>query len=89
MVSPGIPEDSVLGEGPAIEGLEGQANSREPPPEVSVRPSGVLGSHETCQGVIWGQLPRYTVEAGRPLAKLGVGRARRERTIIILVITIC
>lgn len=36
MVSPGIPRDSVLGEGSAIEGLEGQANSREPPPEVSV-----------------------------------------------------
>lgn len=71
---PGVPRDPVLGEG-----LKGHPNTGEPPPEGSVRPSRVLGSQETRQGVTWGQLHGFIVEAGRPLVKLEVGRARGEK----------
>lgn len=52
-----------------------------------MEPVRLLGSQATYQGMIWGQLRGTLLEAGRPLAKLGVVRARREE-IIIVVITI-
>lgn len=52
-----------------------------------MEPARLLGSQVTYQGVIWGQLHGTLLEAGRPLAKLGVVKARREK-IIIVVITI-
>lgn len=56
-------------------------------PEGSMEPARLLGSQVTYQGMIRGQLHGILLEAGRPLAKLGVVRARREK-IMIVVITI-